>query len=72
MTRFGKIPPLGQNFKTLGQCFESSVGFGQNFEPTLANLLDYLTIFHCSKWPNIKKIMKPSGHTEYDSPFAAE
>ena len=66
MTRFGEIPPLWQNFKTLRQCFESSVGVGQNFEPTLANLIYYLTNFDCSKWPNIKQLIWPSGHTEGD------
>ena len=60
MTRFGEIPPPWQNFKTLWQCFESSVGVGQNFQPTLANLLYYLANFHCAKCPNIK----PSGHTD--------
>ena len=58
-----EIPPLLQNFKTLGQYFEGLVSVGQNFEPTLANLLYYLANFHCFKWPNIKQLIKSSGHT---------
>ena len=49
MTRFGEIPPLGQNFKALSQFFEGLISVGQNFEPTLANLLYYLANFLCSK-----------------------
>ena len=64
MTRFGKIPTLRQNFQALRQFFEGLISVGQNFEPTLANLLYYLANFHCSKWPNIEQIIYPSGHTD--------
>ena len=37
--RFGEIPPLLQNFKTLRQFFEGLVSVWQNFEPTLAKRL---------------------------------
>ena len=46
VTRFGEIPPLWQNYKTLGQLFEGFVIFGQIFETTLANLLYCLANFH--------------------------
>ena len=35
VSRFCKIPPLGQNFKTLRQLFEGLVSFGQIFTPLL-------------------------------------
>ena len=57
VTRFGEIPPLWQNFKTLRQFFEVLVGVGQTFELTLANLLYDLANFHWYKWPNIKQII---------------
>ena len=64
VARFGKIPTLWQNFKTLRQYFESLVSVGQNFKSTLANIFYYLSNFHWSKWPNIKQIIQPSGHTD--------
>ena len=57
VTRFGEIPPLWQNFKTLGQFFECLVSVGQNFETTLAHILFSLANFHCCKWPNINQKM---------------
>ena len=57
VTRFGEIPPLWQNLKTLRQFFEGLFSVGQNFKPTLANLVYYLAILHWSKWPNIKQII---------------
>ena len=63
VTRFGEIPPLWQKFIILRQFLEGLVGVGQNLKPTLVNLLNYLGIFHWSKWPNIKQIILPSGHT---------
>ena len=63
-------PPLWHNFKTLSQYFEGLVSVGQNFEPTLANIWYYLANFHCSKWPNIKQIMYPSGRTDRWLPIA--
>ena len=48
VTIFGEIPPLWQNFKTLRKFFEGLVSVGQNFKPTLANLLYYLANFHLS------------------------
>ena len=66
VTRFGEIPPLRQNFKNLRQFLRFSLGsVGQNFEPTFANLFNYLANFHCSKWPNIEQIIKPSSHTDW-------
>ena len=58
VTKFGKVPPFWQNFKTLKQCFEGLDNVGQKFEPTLAKLLLYYWAnLNRSKWPNIKQII---------------
>ena len=64
VTKFGKVPPFWQNFKTLKQCFEGLDNVGQKFEPTLAKLLLYYWAnLNRSKWPNIKQIIQTSDHT---------
>ena len=39
------------------------VSIRQTFEPNLANFDAIMAIFLFSKWPNIEKIIKLSGHT---------
>ena len=56
VTRFGEIPPLWQNFKSLLQFFESLVSIRQTFEPNLANFKGIMAIFRYCKWPNIEKV----------------
>ena len=41
VTRFGKIPPLWHNFKSLGQIFASLFSIWQNVNLTLAKTLCY-------------------------------
>ena len=39
------------------------ISIWQMFELTLANFIWYWANSHCLKWPDIKHIIKPSGHT---------
>ena len=57
VNRFGKIT-------SLWQVYEGLFCIWQNSEPTLAKLSCNRAIFHCCKWPNIERIIKPSGHTD--------
>ena len=58
VTRFGGISPLMHNFKKcLAISWVINGGIWQNCEPTFANILYYLAIFHCSKWPNIEQMI---------------
>ena len=51
------------NFATLRK--KDLFSIWQNFEHTLANFLYYLGNYNGSKWPNIKQIIYPSGHSAH-------
>ena len=61
LTRFGEISLLRQNLKWLWQILIGSISIWQNLEHTWANCLCYWANFQCYKWPNIEKVIQPSG-----------
>ena len=65
VTRFGEFSPLWQKFTNIWQIFDSLFLIWQNAEHTSENLWYYWANFHCCKWPNIEKIIQPSGHTDH-------
>ena len=52
---------IWQNFKSLWHTFYSSFGIIAN---PFWHFFGYWANVHCFKWPNIKQIIYPSGHTE--------
>ena len=63
VTRFGKISPLRPYFKLSLAFLEQLFSIWQNCEPILTNILYFGANFHCSKQPNIEKVMQPSCQT---------
>ena len=55
VTRFGDIPSLWQNFKSLGQ-FLGLVSIRQTFEPNLANFCAIVAIFVLANCQILKKL----------------
>ena len=43
--------------------FESLLNIWQNNEPSLEFFICYWAHFHCFKWANMEKLIKPTGHT---------
>ena len=62
VTRFGKISPLWRNFINLWPFIEGLDSIWKHFEHLLANYWCFWANANCYKWPNIKHIIKPSGH----------
>ena len=56
VTRFGEIPPIWQNFKSLGKYFRVYLVFGKNDNFLLRFLKLYIEQKYC-KWPNIEKLL---------------
>ena len=57
MTRFGKKLALCKKNKVFGNFLQLQLGFGQNFEFTLAKLLCCYAHFHCLNGRILKKIL---------------
>ena len=55
VTRFGKISPIGQNFKSLWLFSEGLFCIRQNFDPNWANLYDIGQIFTVANGPIMKR-----------------
>ena len=60
MTRFAKISPPWQSFKSLWQYFKGLFIIWQKLEHTLANFFAIGLLF---KWQKIEQITKTSGQT---------
>ena len=54
VTRFDEISPLCPIFKTFCQSFEGLFSFGQNFQPTLTNILPKQQFFSVLKIQTLK------------------
>ena len=66
VTRFGKICPLWQNLKALGN-FEMVNFVVGKFLNLLWQFLRYWANFYSCEWPNIEQIFWPFGHTDETS-----
>ena len=57
VTRFGEIPPIWYNFKSLGLNlkFEGLFSIWLNVDPTEAKMFYHWASFHCCRWPNTLK-----------------
>ena len=63
MTRYDKISPPWQNFKSIWPFLEGLFGIWQSVAPTLGIFLCFWAHFYWCTWRNFEQIMQPSGHT---------
>ena len=59
----GKKSPLWQHFKSLWVALKVLLNVRQHFDPIMAKKSCYWANLLCFKWPNVEKIIWPSGHT---------